>query len=242
MLFKYILIIAKYRLVAHRKCNHLSVCCGPFTCASNSSNEWDNLRWNEERIAFEHQQNDHCKSISRTLFRDHHSKEYSTITTVNQIYVQKEHEINENFQQVANSKFAAGIQHLDFEQSKDSARMINRLIEEKTNKTVQNLITPSMLDEESRMILINTIHFNNNWLFPFEKIQYAPWWLLHHRKWNREVEYMCIKTHNVFGPRHNFFKHWDLDAVAVEIYFGYTHFSFVIILPNSLDGSDRPWS
>lgn len=52
---------------------------------------------------------------------------------------------------------------------KNSIRMVNQFVERTTNKTVQYIIMPWMLNKESNIILVNTIHFNNNWRYPFQK-------------------------------------------------------------------------
>lgn len=162
-------------------------------------------------------------------------KDNYTVTTAN--HVRKECEINEQFQQVARTKLMSGVKHLNFRQRNDSAQMINQFIEKRTNKTVRNLITPSMLNEATKIILVNTIHFNNNWLFPFEKeYTYRGDFFISENE-IVEVEYMCVRSARIFYHRRNniYYIH-DLEAMAVEIYFGTTQFTFVIILPDNRTG------
>lgn len=178
------------------------------------------------------------KTVIANQFQDLYAEikeDNYTITTVNHIYVQKEFKINEKFLQIANTKFMSGVEHLNFKQRNESARMINQYVEEKTNNTVRNAIMSSMLDEETKLILVNTIHFNNNWRFPFEKeYTYRGNFFVSENE-TVEVEYMCIKTQNQYygRPVHNYKYLWDLDAAAVELYFGNTQFTLVIVLPNN---------
>lgn len=179
-------------------------------------------------------------SSNKTIIADQFYELYShilddnyTITTVNQIYVQGGCEIDKQFREVADSKFLSGIEHLDFQYHNSSGQLINKFIERKTNKTVRNFIMPGMLNNETKMVLVNTIHFNNNWRYPFEKQCTFTGDFYISENETVQVEYMCIKTHNVFGPISNYYKLWDLDANAVEMYFGNTQFTFVIILPNN---------
>lgn len=159
-----------------------------------------------------------------------------TIATVNQVYVQEKCGISEQFQQIANYKFASGVEHLNFRERNNSIRMVNQFFERKTNKTVQNIIMLWMLNKESNIILVNTIHFNNNWRYPFEKeCTYRGDFFIGENE-TVEVEYMCIKTRNVYGPIHNYKRLNGLDASAVELYFGNTQFTFVIVLPNKRTG------
>lgn len=158
-----------------------------------------------------------------------------TLTTANQIYVQPTCEIDRNFQQIINTKFMSGVENLDFGHRNDSA-WINQIIRKTATKTVHILVQPNMPNKETQMILKNAIHFDNNWLFPFEKECTHRGAFFISENETVEVEYMCIKTRNVYGPTHNYCYLHDLDASAVEVYFGNTQFSLVIVLPNSRTG------
>lgn len=180
------------------------------------------------------------KTVIASQFHELYSainRDNNAITTSNQIYVQEECEISKEFQQVATTKFMSGVERLDFGQQNDSARMINQFIEEKTNKTVRNLIVPGMLNEETKMILVNTIHFSNNWLYPFDKeCTYRGNFYVSENE-TVQVEYMCNMTIPfILGPEANYQYLYDLDASAVELYFGNTQFTLVIILPNNRMG------
>lgn len=158
------------------------------------------------------------------------------ISSTNQIYVQEDCEISNKFQHVANTKFMSGVIHLNFRQQNNSARIVNQFIEEKTNKTVRNLIMTSMINKETKLVLINTIHFNNNWRYPFEKnCTYRGNFFISENE-TVEVEYMCIKNRNIFSLIYNYHYLYDLDASAVELYFGNTNFTLAIILPNKRMG------
>lgn len=179
------------------------------------------------------------KSVIANQFHQLDSKikdDNYTISTVNQIYVQEKCEISAKFKQIANTKFMSGVENLNFGKREDSARVMNKFIEEKTNKTVRNLIAPSILTENMGMLLVNVIHFDNNWLYPFDK-------KLTHRgdfyigeNETVQVEYMCFKSVNIFSPTANYKYLYDLNAAAVELYFGKTAFSMVIILPDDRNG------
>lgn len=95
---------------------------------------------------------------------------------------------------------------------------------------------PNRLNKETQMLLVNAIHFDNNWLFPFEKECTHRGTFFISENETVEVEYMCIETRNIYSPIHNYYYLHDLDASAVEVYFGNTQFTFVIILPNNRTG------
>lgn len=159
-----------------------------------------------------------------------------TISTVNQIYMHEKCEISAKFQQIAKTKFMSEVQNLDFVKRDDSARVINKFVEEKTNKTVRNVVAPGMLTDSMGMLLVNTIHFDNNWLFPFEKELTHRGDFYVSENETVQVEYMSFKSVNVFSPTANYKYLYDLNAAAVELYFGNTAFSMVIILPDNRIG------
>lgn len=159
-----------------------------------------------------------------------------SITTVNQIYVQEHCEINKTYQQIAKIDFAAGIEQLDFRQQNESAQTINHFVEKISNCTVRNIIMPETLNNETKMVLVDTIYFNNNWLYPFEKecTHRGDFYVSENE--TVQVEYMCIKDRSNRGPIVSYEYFNDLDATAVELYFGNTDFTLVIILPNDRTG------
>lgn len=108
----------------------------------------------------------------------------------------------------------------------------------KTNKTIRNLISPVVIDEETKMVLVNAINFDNNWMFPFEKecTHYDNFYISENE--TVRVQYMCslfprrVMTSPVYGYA---YLH-DLQASAIELYFGTTSFALLIIFPDKRTG------
>ncbi len=66
---------------------------------------------------------------------------------------------------------------LDFVETsnrEESRNKINHWVEEKTNKRIQDLIQPGVLDASTRLVLTNAIYFNGGWMFPFDKAATSP--------------------------------------------------------------------
>lgn len=85
------------------------------------------------------------------------------LSIVNQIYVQQGYSINKSFQEIAINDFLSGIESVNFANTNDTAHKINNFIEKKTNKKITNLIKSDTLSTDSRVILVNAIHFKGEW-------------------------------------------------------------------------------
>lgn len=163
-------------------------------------------------------------------------KDNYTLSMANCIFLQQNYEINKTFQEIATTKFGANVEHLDFQQPNENERFISQCLVMKTNKTVQNLPSPDAIDRDSKMILVNTINLDNNWLFPFDKecTHYDNFYISENEI--VQVEYMCSTPRQVFNPLHGYGYLLDLQATAVELYFGSTVFSLLMILPDNRTG------
>lgn len=146
--------------------------------------------------------------------------------------MQQNYEINKTFRRIATTKCDADVEHLDFQQPNESARIINEIVEMKTNKTVRNLISPDANDKQTKMILVNTLQFDNNWLFPIDEecTQYDNFYFKENE--TVQVAYMCfLFPRNVlYSPLHGYAYLHDLQATAIELYFGHTSFAVTIIM------------
>ena len=83
------------------------------------------------------------------------------------IYVAEEHAINETFNDMAMKVFHSEAQNVDFNKKQETADMINKWVEDQTNNKIKNLISPKLLVNHTKMILINAIHFKGSWINRF---------------------------------------------------------------------------
>lgn len=154
----------------------------------------------------------------------------STLSIANKIYVQNGHKINKNFQEVAVKKFLSDIDELDFAKNVEAAKAINQFVEEKTKEKIKDLIKPSMLNDLTRLVLVNAIYFKGNWEHQFDKDSTTEGKFYISETDTVPVDFMYIKK------RFNYVVLEDLDATALEMKYANSSFSFVIVLPNSRTG------
>lgn len=154
----------------------------------------------------------------------------TTLTIANQIYVQEGYSINKNFQEVAVQKFLSGIESVNFANKDETAKKINSFVEEKTNRRITDLIQSDSLSSDSRVILVNAIHFKGEWVekfyedstkkgdFYISETETVPVDLMYNEEWLNYAELP------------------ELDATALELKYANSNFSMVFVLPNGRTG------
>lgn len=154
----------------------------------------------------------------------------STLSIVNQIYVQQGYQLNENFRETAAKKFSSGVDSVNFSDSSKSAEIINHFVEERTHERIKDLIKPDMLDSDTRVILVNAIYFKGDWEQKFNKKDTFTGDFHTSDTDAISVEFITGKKYFNHANLHAF------DARALEMEYANSKFSFVIVLPNSRNG------
>ncbi|XP_031616653.1 thyroxine-binding globulin-like [Contarinia nasturtii] len=176
---------------------------------------------------------------NKIVIADHFSKHFellenaaenTTLSMVNQIYVQQGLHLSGHFQEIAIEKFRSGIELIDFANKDNAVQTINDYVEKKTFGKINNLIESKTLDSDTRMVLINAIYFHGDWMYQFNENDTHKGAFFISETENITVDFMV--TRGVFG--------WallkELDAIAFEMKYVDSSLSFVIVLPNSRTG------
>ncbi|XP_047107719.1 serpin B4-like isoform X2 [Schistocerca piceifrons] len=91
----------------------------------------------------------------------------------NRIFLKEGYGIKEGFNQSA-IRFKAGVEEVDFLQEPQARKIINDWVESKTNSKIKDIIPPDVLNNDTRMVLVNAIYFKGEWLKKFEKRDTYP--------------------------------------------------------------------
>lgn len=154
----------------------------------------------------------------------------SDLSIANKIYVQNDYKVKKEFHDVAVQKFASDIANLDFGKSSESANEINQFVQEKTHDRIKDLIEPSMINSDTRMVLVNAIYFKGNWKYQFEQERTIKTDFYTSETEKVSVDMMRMKKH------FNYASLDDLDATALEMQYANSNFTFLILLPNTRTG------
>jgi serpin B len=63
--------------------------------------------------------------------------------------------------------YGAGLQEVDFAQPEVARAVVNRWVEERTADKIRDLIPEGVLNQLTRLVLVNAIHFKGTWSTPF---------------------------------------------------------------------------
>lgn len=160
----------------------------------------------------------------------HQNMGNTTLLIANQIYVQQGREINDDFQEVAVTKFQSDIVTLDFADTEQSADIINYFVEEKTEGKIQNIIAPNSLNANIALFLVNAVYFKGNWEYKFNKEHTREEVFYLNRNETVRTDFMSIKN------KFHYARLPELNATALEMRYNESSLSFVILLPNSRSG------
>lgn len=93
----------------------------------------------------------------------------TSLKVANKVYVMENYRIKPEFSAIATKKFNSEAQTLNFARAAESAAVINKWVEDKTNDKIKDLIKPDALDSDTRMVLVNAIYFKGFWKHQFKK-------------------------------------------------------------------------
>lgn len=85
----------------------------------------------------------------------------------NKLFVKKNFTVYEEYQNVASKTFYADCENIDFVNTKEAAETMNKWTEKHTNNKIHDLIKSDDLDDDTRLVLINALHFKDEWSKPF---------------------------------------------------------------------------
>lgn len=154
----------------------------------------------------------------------------TTISIVNQIYVQKGHAIKKVFQTIAVDHFKSGIETLNFTDPQGSAQIINSFVSNKTNNKIQKMIESNAIDANTGLILINALHFKGDWEHEFDASNTFQGDFYGAEGKTTNVSYMTDEQNYRYVELN------DINAKAIELKFIDSEMAFVVVLPNNPNG------
>jgi len=96
------------------------------------------------------------------------AKEYE-LRTGNALWVQHDFPLLNDYTSIVERYYGGKTANLDFvKETEKSRQIINRFIEEQTNKKIKDLIPPGYLNILTRLVLTNAIYFKGTWQWQFD--------------------------------------------------------------------------
>lgn len=185
-------------------------------------------------------------SLDQTKFHSDFSSLLKKITNqgtgkqlciANSLWAQKNYVFRDDYFNLVKIKYGAGLENVDFidNAEREKARIkINAWVESKTNDKIKEILKQGILDDQSRLVLVNAIYFLGKWNSPFNKEQTRKD-IFHSTSGNDIESYFMNNT-----LRLKYFE--DETSQAIEIPYEENKFSMILILPKSdsdLEAVDR---
>lgn len=89
----------------------------------------------------------------------------------NAVWVDKKFQVESAFENKVSSTYASDFKQTNFANNEQAVSDINRWVSDKTNQRITNMVSPSDISSETKLMISNAIYFKGEWLKKFEKIR-----------------------------------------------------------------------
>lgn len=148
----------------------------------------------------------------------------------NQTYLQQGYIPNQQFYDVATDQLSSDVEVVNFSKPTETAAIIDRFVEEKTNHKIQNFIDPKSLDSDSLDVLVNAIYLKGKWEEAFQVNDTREEDFYSSETEKAPIKFMHKKAH------FNYATSFHLDAAVLEMKYVESELSLLVILPNKRSG------
>merc|ERR1719420_2176124 len=152
-------------------------------------------------------------------------KSRSTIENANVIFTDKDLNIKDSYKNDLAKYLFAEVKQVDYQEPVKSAQEINNWVQEKTRNLIQDLISPDLITDDSKLLLLNAIYFKANWMSNFDKLETVSRPFRVREGVNKNVDIMTQT--NLFQYKYNY----DFQSQIISLPYQDENFSMIVILP-----------
>lgn len=146
----------------------------------------------------------------------------------NRLWGQKGSQILPDFLKDTKEHYGAEIGLVNFRTAEPTRMFINSWVEKQTDRQITDLITPGMINANTRFLLTNAIYFKGTWLNIFN------------RRATFEAPFQTSGTQRVAVPmmyQKSFFRYVEFETLQIlELPYSGSTLSMLILLPRKIDG------
>jgi len=160
-----------------------------------------------------------------------------TLKIINQLVIDEKFPVKKSFRDALLKRFSAETISIDFS-SANASQQINRRIEEFTNNKIVDLIPKESLSEVAQLLLVNAVHFQNEWKYEFD-VSKTKLHAFHTPTGQVEVPMMHMQS------RFNMAYLDDIACQVLELPYVGSNVSMLIVLPdhhNGLKAVEEKWA
>merc|ERR1711902_162758 len=155
-----------------------------------------------------------------------------TIEVANVLFADKDVKIKEDYQKVLQTYLFSEVRQVDYSEPIKSAEDINSWVQNKTRDLITDFISPDLITEESKLLLLNAIYFKADWMNYFDKLDTVSRAFTVREGVIKNVDIMAQT--NVFPYKYNY----DFDSQIISLPYQDENFSMLVILPFE-EGNDK---
>ncbi|XP_062376749.1 leukocyte elastase inhibitor-like isoform X2 [Sardina pilchardus] len=152
------------------------------------------------------------------------------LSLANRLYGEQSYEFVEKYLADTKTHYLAELEAVDFRKNAEAARAnINTWVEKKTQDKIKDLLAPGVLDEDTRLVLVNAIYFKGNWDKQFKSTQTKEVQFKLNKNESKPVQMMHQKAKFPFTyiP--------DVNCQILELPYVGKDLSMLIMLPNEME-------
>ncbi len=147
------------------------------------------------------------------------------LNTSNSLWISNKEKLHPDFLRCAREYYGATAETINFDDAENACKTINLFVENKTEKRIRNILTPSLINPLTRLILVNTIYFKADWKNAFKVANTEE--KAFTTSAGKEVKAKIMQQTNHF----NYSETADLQAI--EMPYAGDEMSMIVILPKN---------
>lgn len=170
------------------------------------------------------------KTSFQTVQNDLQSVSKVNIKVANKMYVSTDNELDESVSALSTSAFKIEIKAVNFKKRGQTAEDINKWISKQTHGRITQIVSSQELSADIRAMIVNTIYFKGRWKTPFDKKQTALLDFYVDKVNTTKLDFMSVRGYSKYGENK------QLNAKLLEMSYEGEEATFLIVLPNNIDG------
>ncbi|HEV2455484.1 MAG TPA: serpin family protein [Verrucomicrobiae bacterium] len=154
------------------------------------------------------------------------------LNIANSLWPQKTYPFRQEFLNLLRKNYGATVTPLNYEREAEQARVtINQWVDDKTRHKITEIIGPKVLDESTRMVLVNAIYFKGTWATPFPEFATQP-----DKFYTQSDTSVTVPFMHKRGP----FSYGENDQLQlIALPYAGRKLEMLVLLPRSRDGIEQ---
>lgn len=157
------------------------------------------------------------------------SAEPITFTLANRLFGQQSYPFRQDYLTHLKDMYEAPIEKLDFSKSAAATKHINSWVEKQTRERIKDLIPDGVIDEATRLVLVNAVYLKAPWAEVFKEAATQPE-PFHVAQGKAARPVPTMRQQRAYG----YAKKPGYTAVTVPYFGGKMH--FLVLIPDGVDG------